>query len=245
MAIDKRINIISFLGWILSVILVFKFVLPIYSILIIPGLWLGVTAAGVFKIRLNYYFKSHRRFNAATDREIALTFQRQPGDRTADILNLLERYRQKATFFCVGNQVDQRPKEARSITEKGHAIGNQTYAEPLNFFLFKQKRLLKEIEACHEAIASQTGERATLLKTPFGMSNPRLPKVLDITAYKSVTPSIEITRETEPGKALKNLPPGAVIGIAETVNVETLERILDYLHKQAITSVALSADKLR
>lgn len=93
MAIDKRINIISFLGWILSVILVFKSVLPIYSILIIPGLWLSVTAAGVFKIRLNYYFKSHRRFNAATDREIALTFQRQPGDRTADILNLLERYR--------------------------------------------------------------------------------------------------------------------------------------------------------
>ncbi|TQI71999.1 peptidoglycan/xylan/chitin deacetylase (PgdA/CDA1 family) [Gramella sp. Hel_I_59] len=59
---------------------------------------------------------------------IYLTFDDGPiPEITPWVLNLLEQYSAKATFFCIGENVQKYPEIFRSILEKGHCVGNHTY----------------------------------------------------------------------------------------------------------------------
>ncbi len=43
------------------------------------------------------------------------------------VLNILQRYNAKATFFCIGDNVRKHPEEFEQVKNAGHAIGNHTY----------------------------------------------------------------------------------------------------------------------
>lgn len=59
---------------------------------------------------------------------IYLTFDDGPiPEITPWVLNVLEQYSAKATFFCIGENVEKHPEIFRSILEKGHCVGNHTY----------------------------------------------------------------------------------------------------------------------
>ena len=59
---------------------------------------------------------------------IYLTFDDGPiPDVTPWVLDLLEEYSAKATFFCIGENVEKHPEIFRSILEKEHAVGNHTF----------------------------------------------------------------------------------------------------------------------
>ena len=59
---------------------------------------------------------------------IYLTFDDGPiPEITPWVLDLLEEYSAKATFFCIGENVENHPEIFRSILEKGHCVGNHTY----------------------------------------------------------------------------------------------------------------------
>ncbi|WP_405199749.1 polysaccharide deacetylase family protein [Christiangramia sp. LLG6405-1] len=59
---------------------------------------------------------------------IYLTFDDGPiPEITPWVLNLLEEYSAKATFFCIGENVEKHPEIFRNILEKGHCVGNHTY----------------------------------------------------------------------------------------------------------------------
>lgn len=59
---------------------------------------------------------------------VYLTFDDGPiPEVTPLLLDVLDRYGVKATFFCVGENVARYPDLARDIVRRGHAIGNHTY----------------------------------------------------------------------------------------------------------------------
>ena len=63
-----------------------------------------------------------------TDKVIYLTFDDGPiPEVTEYVLNELELYKAKATFFCVGENIHKNPEVFRKIIEKGHKTGNHTY----------------------------------------------------------------------------------------------------------------------
>ena len=62
----------------------------------------------------------------------ALTFDDGPSENTIPILNILDKYNMKATFFLIGSKLDSYPDIAQEIINRGHQIGIHTYS---HFFL--------------------------------------------------------------------------------------------------------------
>ncbi|MBQ7967356.1 MAG: polysaccharide deacetylase family protein [Bacteroidaceae bacterium] len=64
----------------------------------------------------------------SSERAVYLTFDDGPiPEVTPWVLDVLDKYRIKATFFMVGDNVRKHPDEFKMVVERGHRIGNHTY----------------------------------------------------------------------------------------------------------------------
>lgn len=111
--------------------------------------------------------------------EIALTIDDGPNpDVTPRVLDLLDRYRVKATFFCIGEQAARHPDLCRSIVERGHAVENHSQHHRHHFSLLGPKGFMREIRAGQETLTAITGRRPRFFRAPAGLRNPFLGPVL-------------------------------------------------------------------
>jgi peptidoglycan/xylan/chitin deacetylase (PgdA/CDA1 family) len=95
----------------------------------------------------------------------ALTFDDGPDpQRTPRILDILERYRARATFFMVGEAVQWYPELVRQVAQTGHAIGNHFWDHP-SFPLITGRERRAQLRACAKAIAPY-GQR--VFRPPYG-----------------------------------------------------------------------------
>ena len=99
--------------------------------------------------------------------EIALTFDDGPNYHTPQVLDILQHYGVKATFFCVGSQVAAYPDLVRREYEAGHVIGNHTYSHP-NLALLSASDILSQLNQTSDAIQGVIGERPVFFRPPFG-----------------------------------------------------------------------------
>ena len=100
--------------------------------------------------------------------EIALSFDDGPHPRlTPRILDILEEYDIRATFFMVGENVGYYPAAARAVAEAGHEIANHTFSHR-RFGHMKAEDLRREITACEDALASITDAPVRLVRPPEG-----------------------------------------------------------------------------
>ncbi len=105
-------------------------------------------------------------------RRLALTYDDGPNDPyTQHLLDVLDRHAVKATFFVIGRFVQQRPNIARTIVERGHAIGSHTWDHP-NLILVNQSNTRVQLEKTQKAIFDATGVAAKLFRPPFGGRRP-------------------------------------------------------------------------
>lgn len=96
------------------------------------------------------------------EKEVYLTFDDGPHPTiTPWVLEQLQQYEAKATFFCVGNNVYQHPKIYQQILEDEHAVGNHTYHH-LNGWKINGKKYLQDIAAAAAFINSN------LFRPPYG-----------------------------------------------------------------------------
>lgn len=105
---------------------------------------------------------------------VSLTFDDGPDpDNTASILDLLQQYDAKATFFLIGEKVKRNPELAQRAFREGHELANHTYH---HLFLSKKSygKLEKEIVDTEKAIMEATGSRPTLFRPPGGIYNENL-----------------------------------------------------------------------
>lgn len=105
---------------------------------------------------------------ANSKNQIALTFDDGPHpSETLKILDILDKYNVKATFFVVGKHVNWYPKSVIEASERGHEIGNHTYTHP-NINSLSKKAIIDEIKSCEEVILEKTGKRPAVFRPPFG-----------------------------------------------------------------------------
>lgn len=101
-------------------------------------------------------------------KQIALTFDDGPHPRlTEQILNILDRYEIKATFFMVGVNVQNYSEAALEVFRRGHEIGNHTFSHPLVTHL-SPYALNREIGACEDALEELCEYRPHLFRPPEG-----------------------------------------------------------------------------
>ena len=86
-------------------------------------------------------------------------------------MEVLERRGVKATFFLIGQFVQQKPEIARALVDAGHAIGSHTWDHP-NLIFCSASEVRSQLEQAQKAIFDATGVAARLFRPPFGGRRP-------------------------------------------------------------------------
>ncbi len=124
--------------------------------------------------------------NKNSSMKIALTFDDGPHPRyTPQILEILEQYNIKATFFTIGINAVNYPETMAEIIEHGHEIGNHTYTHP-HVSCLNSETLRLEVEKCESAIYGLTDYKTKLFRPPEGMIDADVRQVLRALDYKVI-----------------------------------------------------------
>lgn len=125
----------------------------------------------------------------ATDKkEIYLTFDDGPiPEITSWVLNTLDDYHAKATFFCVGDNIKKHPEVFQNILNNDHAIGNHTYNH-LNGWTTKTKHYLDNVEKAANAIQNSKlkTQNSILFRPPYGKIKTPQRKALQKKGYQII-----------------------------------------------------------
>lgn len=98
---------------------------------------------------------------------IALTFDDGPGKYTDDLLDILEKYDAKATFFLTGTEVKKYPKSILRMQSMGCEIGNHT-EQHKDLAKLKKKDIKTQVKKTKDKIEHITGDDVTLVRPPYG-----------------------------------------------------------------------------
>lgn len=107
------------------------------------------------------------------DKRIWLTIDDGPSHETLPMLDLLDAFGAKATFFIVAERARARPDAVREIVHRGHGIANHSATHPTRrFWRLPAAAMAREIESAQDTIASLTGQRPIWFRAVVGMANP-------------------------------------------------------------------------
>ena len=91
---------------------------------------------------------------------------------TSKVLDILDRFRARATFFVIGKRIAETPELTRDITLRGHQIANHTFSHPSgSFWIFLPGAIAKEIDQCSSEIIRSTQTIAKYFRAPAGLKN--------------------------------------------------------------------------
>ena len=129
-------------------------------------------------------------------KQIALTFDDGPHpSQTQRILDILDRYGVKATFFMIGVNVENYPEAAKEVVQRGHEIGNHTYSHShLNHMGVGS--LSAELEKCEDALEKICEYRPRLFRPPEGYLSDGVFECAEQGEYSLILWSID-TRDWE------------------------------------------------
>lgn len=120
---------------------------------------------------------------ASANKQIALTFD--AGwlyDQTPALLNVLDDYRVKATFFLRGKWVEDHPDLAKDIFDRGHSVENHSLTHG-HMNQMTDEEVMNEMIASTKIIEETTGYRPYLFRPPFGEYDTRTLKILAQQGY--------------------------------------------------------------
>jgi len=120
------------------------------------------------------------------DQQIALTIDAAwDADKTPFILDTLDKYNVKATFFLCGVWVKQYPDFVREIAKRGHEIGNHSLTHP-HMNRMDAIAIQKELSDLDDMLEELTGKRSTLFRAPFGEYNDTVIRAAHEAGYEVI-----------------------------------------------------------
>jgi len=138
------------------------------------------------------------------------------GDQTLRILDLLDQYNAKATFFLVGIWVDKYPELVKEIHARGHEIGNHSDSHP-EMSKLSNEQIIRELDGCSDKIEALTGQRPTSFRPPYGDYDNEVVTVSRAEGYEVVQWSVDSLDWKNKGvedlirRATKNVQKGDII----------------------------------
>ncbi|KGO89677.1 polysaccharide deacetylase family protein [Flavobacterium suncheonense] len=243
----KHKNII--VSCLLTVLVLFLLKAVWWSYFLVFLFFSGMTAWGSFDIRLHYFLKAYTHNPNITQRKIALTFDDGPHEMTEKVLDLLQKANAKATFFCIGTQMEKHPELVRRILAEGHVLGNHTYSHSKTFGFFSTQKIKEEIERNDEILLNITGKKIKLFRPPFGVTNPNIAKALSVTGHQVIgwnIRSLDTVIAAEDmifNRIQHKIQPGGIILLHDTSlkTVRVLERLLLFLQAEHYEMVTVDA----
>lgn len=117
-----------------------------------------------------------------SDLKVYLTFDDGPSDLTPQVLDLLDKYDAKATFFVVYTDNEKYTSYLKDIVDRGHTLALHSYSHNYDKIYKSVDAFLEDFEKVYNWVYEETGERATLFRFPGGSTNGKKSVVNDIIA---------------------------------------------------------------
>ena len=164
---DKAYRVLTKRHLALAVMAVFLTALAIViAAALIPYAYANAAAAAKRKLPIYCTDRSNK--------VVSITFDAAWGDEdTGELIDILDRYHVKASFFVVGEWVDRCGESVKALSEAGHEILNHSDTHP-NMSQLSREKMLREISACNDKIQAITGKCPTLFRAPYGDYNNAL-----------------------------------------------------------------------
>lgn len=209
--------------------------------------WFSVVLLGSSFIGSNYHIKAYCNNPRTKNNEIALSFDDGPHTMTVAILDLLKNYNVKATFFCIGKNIEAHPEILQRIMAEGHLVGNHSFSHSVVFDFYRTKEIVDELHATDEAIKRLTGKKPRLFRPPYGVTTPSIRRALSITGHQVIGWNIRsldgvISNENMIlNRITTNISPGSIILLHDTSlhTVHVLERLLKALREKKYKVVSI------
>ncbi|MBI3013165.1 MAG: polysaccharide deacetylase family protein [Elusimicrobia bacterium] len=188
---------------------------------------------------------------------MALTFDDGPGEWTRPVLDLLDRYGIKATFFMNGDQVQMRPQIAKEVAKRGHEVGEHTYSHK-NFYSLEKRlgvektkqAIQEEMSQSKEILLKTLGFEPKLCRMPHGYLRPWLGEVAKGFNYTLVNWTfgedwLPIPKEKMAADYIRQIRPGAILlfhdgGKKRNKTLEILPLIIEEAKKKGLSLVTVS-----
>lgn len=188
-------------------------------------------------IYLNFHLKAYCNNPLEKEKKIALTFDDGPHPITPKILELLKKYNAKATFFCIGKNIENYPEILKQTINEGHSIGNHSYSHSHFFDFFRKNRIVQELNNTNAIIEKHIGKKALFFRPPFGVTNPSIKNALKITKHNVIGWNIRsmdgIIKNEKVifNRISKRIAPGSIVLLHDTSenSVRVLEQLLLFL----------------
>ncbi|MNF30664.1 Peptidoglycan-N-acetylglucosamine deacetylase [compost metagenome] len=137
--------------------------------------------------------------------KIYLTFDDGPiPEITEWVLDELKKNEVKATFFCIGNNIQKHPELFKKVIQEGHSIGNHTFNH-VNGWKTTTKDYLENVKLCELAMANK---KTNLFRPPYGKIKKEQSKQLRQLGYKIImwdVLSADFDQTISPEQCLKNV----------------------------------------
>jgi len=170
------------------------------------------------------------------ENKVFLTFDDGPiPEITKWTLEQLKKYDAKATFFCIGNNIEKHPDIFNNIITQGHAIGNHTFNH-LNGWKNSTEDYIENVKLCQSQITNPKSHPSdselaqqilNLFRPPYGKIKPSQSRILRKLGYKIIMWDIlsydfdqTITPEKCLDNVLKNVVNGSIIVFHDNVKAE-------------------------
>lgn len=143
-------------------------------------------------------------------KEIFLTFDDGPTPEITEfVLSELKKNNAKATFFCIGKNIENHPEVFKQILSEGHSIGNHTQNH-LKGWKCKTKEYLENVSTCENVISNliEKSQTPNLFRPPYGKIKKKQAKELLKKGYKIImwdVLSADFDKKASKEECLKNV----------------------------------------
>ncbi len=182
------------------------------------------------------------------DKCVSLTFDAAWGNEdTQKLIDILETYHVKATFFVVGAWVDKYPESVKALSDAGHEV--MTHSDDhAHFSKLSAEEIRNNVNASCDKIEAITGVRPTLFRCPYGEYDDHVIQTLEDMGMKTIQWNCDSLdwKDLSAGEILQRVKvaasPGSIILFhnAAKHTPEALPDVIAYLLQSGYSIVPVS-----
>lgn len=178
---------------------------------------------------------------------VALTFDDGPSAHTERLLDILDKYSAKGTFFVIGNTLDNRKNTVKRIVYSGHEIGGHSWNHR-QFTNLSEEEVKDQIMMTRAKIYEITGVDSCLVRPPYGAFNDSVKSVAEETGVSYINWSVDTldwkTKNADAvyNEIMKDVSDGAIILCHDLhkTTVDAMERVVPALIEKGYQLVTVS-----
>ena len=179
---------------------------------------------------------------------VSISFDAAWGNEdTQELIDILDRFQVKATFFVVGDWVDKYPESVKALHDAGHEVMNHSNTHA-HYPQLSPQAVVDDLNACNDKIEAVTGVRPTLVRLPYGDYDDNAIRAVRSIGMEPIQWDVDsldwkdYDADTICQRVTSKLSPGSIVLFhnAALHTPEALPAILDHMAREGYSLLPIS-----